>query len=143
MNKNISAYLWTLTAYLGTYILFCLAEYCVSKIPVIGAFLFYPYYGYSEIGYQAYIIPFMVATIVSYRVLFCFQNVSHAKIVTGTAITIIVIGLISLFLPEKLKDDLYIRLLFILSGIIYWCFIDFVPKLRRWFGHPENREKRY
>lgn len=142
-RKHVCAYLSAVSAYMGVYIALCVIEYFISKIPEIGSFLFYPYYGYSEIGYQGYIFPPMFATVASYRVIFFFKNINYAGVISVVAATVIIVGLINLRFPFRPEDDAFLSVLLILSGVVFWCLIDLVPTLKRIFVHSkENGKKR-
>ena len=143
-SKHLKAYLSAISAYMGVYIVICIIGYGISKIPVIGSFLFYPYYGYSEIGYQGYIFPPLFATIASYRVIFLFKNINYGRIIITTAVTIIIIGLLNFFFPFRPEADRFLSVLFILSGIVFWCLIDLVPTLKRNFfpGKRSNKKEK-
>lgn len=140
-SKHLWVYLLVMSVYMGVYIALCVIEYYISKIPTIGSFLFYPYYGHSEIGYQAYIFPHMFALIASYRVIFFFKNINYGGIIITTAITIIIIGLINLLFPFRPEDDRFLSVLFILSGVIFWCLIDLVPTFKKIFVCGKEKEK--
>lgn len=81
--------------------------------------------------YDSYFLTFLLAVSISYIVLRSRKGVNQRKVAAACAVTILALGVLVLIITIGSNYQMKIRILVLLSGVIYVWFIGVLPKAKK------------